>query len=81
MKHPNKNKLKKQDEMIIVQKYENEMEAEMAMELLKSNKIESFILRDDPAGMGLNRGARLKVLARDFEQAIKLLNRRNSEEK
>lgn len=76
MKYPNKNKSKKQDEMIIVQKYENEMEAEMAMELLKSNNIESFIFRDDPAGMGLNRSARLKVLKKDLENATMLLNRR-----
>lgn len=60
--------------MVMVKRFDNEMEAEMALQLLKSNKIESLILRDDPAGMGLNRGAKLMVLSKDYKKAVKLLN-------
>jgi len=62
MTFKDKNKSKDQDEMVYPKVHENEMEAEMAYELLKSNNIKSSIIKEDPAGMGINRGAKLMVL-------------------
>ena len=69
------NKSINKHEMVVLKVYENEMEAEMVLELLKSNNIKSLIIKEDPAGMGLKREARLMVLKEDYEIAKKLLNK------
>jgi hypothetical protein len=58
---------------VLLARFKTELEAEMAFEFLKSHGIFSFIKKDDPTTMGLNRGATIYVRKEDKKEALKTL--------
>ena len=65
--------MNKQDELVILHTYDSELEADMAKELLNSNDLLSFIIKEDPTSMGLQRRASINVLRKDVSKAKILL--------
>ena len=63
--------------MIILKNYNSELEADIAKELLISNGINCFIIKEDPTSMGLCRGAKIKVFEKDAESAREVLGIKN----
>ncbi|MCA9740365.1 MAG: hypothetical protein H6695_07985 [Deferribacteres bacterium] len=61
------------DEIVAVAHFDNELSAEIALTILEAQRIEASLVRDDPAGMGLHRGARIMVFVRDAEKARTVL--------
>ncbi|MCK4329836.1 DUF2007 domain-containing protein [candidate division WOR-3 bacterium] len=66
------------NDLVILETYFNETDAELAFSLLKSSGIEVFIRRDDFGGLGPHltfaRGIKLLVRNEDEEEARQLLS-------
>lgn len=60
-------------EFIAIQAFDNEPEAEMAEAYLQSNHIDTLLIREDPARMGIERRSVLKVKEEDLARARELL--------
>ena len=67
-----------EEEAVVIKIFENEIEAELLVTTLKSNGIFAFIQREDPAGMGIKRGATVLVRKIHEEDAVKFLRMLNS---
>jgi hypothetical protein len=59
-------------EEIELKRFNNELEAELLVNNLRAHGIFAFITRDDPATMGLSRGAKVFVRYSDKEKALEL---------
>ena len=62
------------DDAVELKSFDNEYEAELLVDNLKSQGIFAFMIKDDPAAMGIIRGAKVFVRKSDIEDALKLLN-------
>lgn len=66
------------NDLIILETYFNETDAELAFSFIKSSGIEVFIKRDDYGGLGphlaFSRGIKLLVRKEDEEEARQLLS-------
>jgi hypothetical protein len=60
-------------EDVILKHYKSELEAELLVKRLQSQGIFAFIKKDDPAAMGLIRGASVIVHKSDKEKALEIL--------
>ena len=60
-------------EFVAIKRFDNEPEAEMAEALLQSHDINTLLIREDPARMGIERRAVLKVRKEDMAKAKELL--------
>ena len=56
-----------------VKAFDNEPEAEMAETYLQSNHIDTLLIREDPARMGIERRSILNVKEEDLDKARELL--------
>jgi len=69
------------DEIVIVGRYSNELEAQIAQAVLEANEIPCALLRDDAGGMlpsmSLLYPTRLAVRSEDEEEALRLLSDRD----
>jgi hypothetical protein len=63
--------------LVVVQKYSNEINAEIAKQKLASNGVEAFISKDDLSGMGpslqATLGVKLEVLESNLKKAERVL--------
>ena len=70
--------------IITVETFENDFEAEIAKEKLKLNDIESFISGDNVGGtdpqLSYTQGVRLMVNEKDIDKAIKILEEKQTDE-
>lgn len=58
---------------IEIKRFNNELEAELLVDNLKSHGVFALIKRDDPTTMGLFRGAKVFVSICDKEKALELI--------
>ena len=61
------------EEVISLRHFKSEIEAELLVDRLLNQGISSFIKKDDPAAMGLIRGASVMIWKADKEKAFELL--------
>jgi cell division septation protein DedD len=61
------------EEGVTLKKFKSELQAELLVERLQSQGIFAFIKKDDPAAMGLIRGASVIVQKSDKEKALEIL--------
>ena len=61
------------EEGVTLKKFKSELQAELLVERLQSQGIFAFIKKDDPAAMGLIRGASVIVHKSDKEKALEIL--------
>jgi len=61
------------EEGVTLKKFKSELQAELLAERLQSQGIFAFIKKDDPAAMGLIRGASVIVQKSDKEKALEIL--------
>ena len=62
-----------QDEIITLYNFKDILEATLAVDKLKANKIESFLQDDSAAGVNPLAGVELKVFSKDLKKADKLI--------
>lgn len=61
------------ENVIELKHFKNEIDAEMLVKHLQLQRIFAFIKKDDPAAMGLIRGASVMVRKEDRQKALDLL--------
>ena len=61
------------DNVIELKRFNNELDAELLVDNLKTHGVYAFIKRDDPSTMGILRGAKVAILESDKEEALELL--------
>ena len=62
-----------QDKTIVLQTFNDMVEANVAQDKLKANGIDSFFENENPIGVNPLGGIELKIFAKDFEQAEKII--------
>ena len=62
-----------QDKTIVLQIFNDMVEATLVQDKLKKNKIDSFFENENPIGLNPLGGIELKIFAKDFEQAEKII--------
>ncbi|MBC7534346.1 MAG: DUF2007 domain-containing protein [Ferruginibacter sp.] len=62
-----------QDKIIVVQIFNDVMDAALAKDKLKENGIDSFLENENPIGLNPLGGTELKIFSRDKEQAEKII--------
>ncbi len=63
-----------QDKIVVVQIYNDIMDATLAKDKLKENGIDSFLENENPIGLNPLGGTELKIFSRDKEQAEKIIS-------
>ena len=63
-----------QDKIVVVQIYNDIMDAALAKDKLKENGIDSFLENENPIGLNPLGGTELKIFSRDKEQAEKIIS-------
>lgn len=63
-----------QDKIIVVQIFNDVMDAALAKDKLKENGIDSFLENENPIGLNPLGGTELKIFSRDKEQAEKIIS-------
>ena len=61
------------DDVFELKRFNNELDAELLVDNLKTHGVYAFIKRDDPSTMGILRGAKVAILESDKEEALELL--------
>ncbi len=59
---------------IELKRFNNEYEAVLLAEHLKAQNIYAFVRKDDPAAMGIQRGASVIISSSDKDKALEILN-------
>ncbi|MBI5325039.1 MAG: hypothetical protein HZB41_07190 [Ignavibacteriae bacterium] len=63
----------KEDELIVIKTYYDEVYADIDAGHLKSQNITAFVSKNDPALVGIQRGAELKIRKADKQRAMRVL--------
>ncbi|MBC7536733.1 MAG: DUF2007 domain-containing protein [Ferruginibacter sp.] len=62
-----------EDKIVVVQIYNDIMDATLAKDKLKENGIDSFLENENPIGLNPLGGTELKIFSTDKEQAEKII--------